>query len=356
MKLASIEKIEKVYEHPNADKLQLVKVLGFQCVVPIGLYKEGDLIIYIQPDTVLPKDQQWAEEYLKYSPKRVRACKIRQEWSEGIVAPFDKFKEIIPKNGYYDSININLPIEIYDDLPDWISLTYKVSIDVGDDISEMIGVVKYDPPLPKDIQAKGGLPYQISKTDEDRFENLGDKIPYGEKVDIDLKIDGQSATYGYKVDEDRFFITGRRFEIDHESENRYSVHVKKVKEKIINYCKKHNVSLAFRGESYGNGIQSHKLNPHSSKPHSLAIFSVWNIDERKYENKNSKHYYENACKEIGLETVDMLEKDVILTEELIKKYSLDLKKLPNGNHFEGVVIKHKNGSFKIINKYYDSNK
>lgn len=208
--------------------------------------------------------------------------------------------------------------------------------------------------------------YDISVKDNHNFyannvlvhncENLGDKIPYGEKVDIDLKIDGQSATYGYKVDEDRFFITGRRFEIDHESENRYSVHVEKVKEKIINYCKKHNVSLAFRGESYGNGIQSHKLNPHSSKPHSLAIFSVWNIDERKYENKDSKHYYENACKEIGLDTVDMLEKDVILTEELIKKYSVDLKKLPNGNYFEGVVVKYTNGSFKIINKYYDSNK
>lgn len=142
MKLASIEKIEKVYEHPNADKLELVKVLGFQCVVPIGLYQEGDLIIYIQPDTVLPKNQKWAEEYLKYSPKRVRACKIRQEWSEGIVVPLTKF------NG-----DTGIVMEILDE---------------GEEVSEMIGVVKYDPPLPKDIQAKGGLPYQISKTDEER--------------------------------------------------------------------------------------------------------------------------------------------------------------------------------------------
>lgn len=330
MKLASIEKIEKVYEHPNADALELVKVLGYQCVVPIGKYNDGDIIVFIQPDTVLPKDQEWAEEYLKYSPKRVKAVRLRGEWSEGIVAPMTKF---LGDTGIVLSV-----------------------LDTGTEVSEMIGVVKYDPPLPKDIQAKGGLPYQMSKTDEERFENLGDKIPFGELVDITLKIDGQSATYAYKVDEDRFFITGRRFEIDHESENRYSVHVEKVKEKIISYCKKYNVSLAFRGESYGNGIQASKNNVHSAKPHSLAIFSTWNLDKREYEDKGSLHYYVNACAEMGLDTVDMLEEEVPLTQELIDKYSKEIKKLPNGNYFEGVVIKHANGSFKVINKHYDSNK
>lgn len=165
-----------------------------------------------------------------------------------------------------------------------------------------------------------------------------------------------NCSYGYKLDEDRFFITGRRFEIDHEAENRYSIHVEKVKDKIIAYCKKYNVSLVFRGESYGNGIQKSAKNPHSDLPHNIVFFSVYNIDERKYENKGDLHYYVNACAEAGLDTVDMIEEEVVLTEELIKKYSVDLKKLPNGNYFEGVVVKHKNGSFKIINKYYDSNK
>lgn len=95
MKLATIEKIDELIPHPNADKLEICKVLGFQCVVPKGLHKQGDIVVYIQTDTVLPKDQEWAEEYLKYSPKRTKAVRLRGEWSEGIVAPLSKFGEII---------------------------------------------------------------------------------------------------------------------------------------------------------------------------------------------------------------------------------------------------------------------
>jgi len=51
----------------------------------------------------------------------------------------------------------------------------------------------------------------------------------------------------------------------------------------------------------------------------------------------------------------MIEEDVIITQELIDNYSKELKKL-NGFPFEGIVIKHANGSFKIINKHYDANK
>lgn len=329
MKLATIEKIDKLYQHPNADRLEIVEVLGYQCVVPKGLHKEGDLVGYIQPDTVLPNDQEWAEEYIRYSPKRIKAVKLRGEWSEGVVAPLSKWGS---------------------------AMDYITDNDIGLEISDIIGVTKYEPPLPKDLSAVGGLPYQMGKTDEDRFENLKNKIPFGVLCDITLKVDGQSATYGYKLDEDRFFVTGRRFEISAEEENRYSIHAPKVKDKIIEYCKKHNVSLAFRGESYGNGIQSNSNNPHSSKEHSLAIFSIWNIDERRYENKGSQHYFKNVCDELDIERVPILEEDVLLTQEHLDHYSKDIKKLPNGNSFEGVVVQHENGSFKIINKDYDSSK
>lgn len=340
MKLASIEKIEKVYPHPNADRLELAKVLGYQCVVPKDIYSDGDTVVFIQPDTVLPKNQEWAEEYLKYSPKRVKAVKLRQEWSEGIIVPMIKFVGILP------IISVNNVIEVKEA---WANK-------VGDDISDIIGVTKYEPPIPANESAIGRLPYQMSKTDEERFENLGDKIPYGKMCDVTLKIDGQSATYGYNLEEDKFFITGRRFEVSSEDENRYSVHAYKVKDKLIEYCKKHNVSLALRGESYGNGIQSGSKNPHSSLEHNLAIFSVWNIDERRYENKGSKHYFKDVCEELDIDYVPILEENVEITEELLNKYSKELKKLPNGNYFEGVVIQHPEGSFKVINKFYDSEK
>lgn len=332
MKLATIEKIQDVFDHPNADKLEFVKVLGYNCIVPKGKYTVGDTIVFIQPDTTLPKDEEWAEEYLKYSPKRVKAVKLRGEWSEGIVMPINIFYDYISKFG--------VVIEPF----------------IGLEVSKIIGVTKYEPPLPTEMNAKGRLPYDLCKTDEDRFENIDEnKLPFGEIVDVSEKIDGQSVTFGYKVDEDNFFVTSRSLEISTEHENRYTVHMSKVKDKIIEYCKKYIVSLAFRGESYGNRIQNNKLNPYSNSPHSFAVFSVWNLDKREYEEKDSKHYYVNVCKEAGLETVPMIEENVKLTKELLKKYSVDLKKI-NDHYFEGVVIKHSNGSFKVINKYYDMNK
>lgn len=328
MKLATIEKITNIRNHPNADKLDICNVLGYQCIILINKYQDGDLIVFIQPDTCLPKDQVWAVEYLQYAPKRIKAIKLRKEWSEGIIVPLEKWAATM------DHINEN---------------------DIGLDISEAIGVTKYEPPLPSDIKATGGLPYQISKTDEEKWENMVDKLPFGELVDVSLKIDGQSSTHYYHVNDKKYGVTGRRFEVDVENENRYTVHAPKIREQITKYCEENNVSLAFRGESYGNGIQGDAHNPHATKPHSFAIYSIWNIKERRYELKGSEYYYAKVCKKLELETVPMIEENIVLTKELIDKYSGDLKKI-NGQPFEGVVVKHVNGSFKIINKHYDSNK
>lgn len=83
---ASVEIIKSVKAHPNADRLDLVQVLGFQCVTQKGLYSEGDRIVYVRPDAVLP-EEAWAEEYRKYSPKRIKAVKLRGIFSEGVVLP-----------------------------------------------------------------------------------------------------------------------------------------------------------------------------------------------------------------------------------------------------------------------------
>ena len=83
MKLASIEVIKEVKTHPNADKLDVVKVLGYEAIVPRDKYKVGDLIVFIQPDTVLP-DLPWAQFY-KAKSNRVKAIRLRQVWSFGVV-------------------------------------------------------------------------------------------------------------------------------------------------------------------------------------------------------------------------------------------------------------------------------
>lgn len=50
----------------------------------------------------------------------------------------------------------------------------NTSFKEGDDVTEELGIVKYDPPVPANLLgiAKGRFPGYIPKTDEERIQNL----------------------------------------------------------------------------------------------------------------------------------------------------------------------------------------
>lgn len=327
MKIATIEKIKEVHPHPNADSIEFVKVLGYQCIVPKNKWKVGDWCILIQPDTVLP-DDEWAQVY-KSKSKRVKAIKLRGEWSFGIV------EDLVILGGDRAIIEMAFPTE-------------------GLDISEDLGIIKYEAPVPQDLNAKGGLPFGICKTDEERFQNFDVTKYFGEIVDISLKIDGQSFTAFYK--DGQIGVCGRTMEYKLESNNNYTINFKKynLEEKLRAYCEKHSVNIALRGEQYGSGIQGHQNNPHSKHPLGLMFFSCWDIDNCRYFNPDEQHYYRNVCRELDLPMVPLEVYSSPFSQEHINFYqnATDL----NGNMFEGVVVTGHNFSFKIINLNYDSRK
>jgi RNA ligase (TIGR02306 family) len=333
---ATLELIGEVKAHPDADRLDLVKILGFQCVTQKGLYKGGELVVYIRPDALLPVEP-WTEEYRKYSPKRIKAVKLRGEWSEGIIVPI----EILPQ-------------EVQAKLSQRFAPEGE---GIGSDVSDILGVTHYEPPAPQDLKAKGGLPYGIPKTDEERFENWYKRLPFGEKVDIQLKIDGQSCSYYYDIKTEKFGVLGRSLELHEIFENNYTAHIERydIKNKLTQFCLKENASICVRGESYGGGIQGSGINPHGQGPKGWAMFSVYLMDERRYAEKGDRFYFKNIAAELDLPIADMIEEDVELTQELLEKYSTGITQL-NGKAFEGVVVKTKDTSFKIINKHYDSKK
>lgn len=329
--MATIEHILEVKPHPNADKLELAMVLGYQCVVPKDTYKAGDTIIYVQPDNVLPTEAEWSTTYRKYAPNRIKAIKLRNEWSEGLI----------------------IDLGVLDKIPG--ADVYKMA-EVGTELSEVMGIVRYESPENNEGNAIS-LPYNLPKTDENRSEKLKFKLDDNCVVDVTLKIDGQSWSAYYNLKDDRFGILGRKTEINLNESNNYTQHNVKydIETKLRKYCKENGVSLCIRGESYGKGIQNNPMNPHCKLEKDLAIFSVYLINEHRYAHKGDKYYYPNVCKELGLPTVPMLEENVILTQELIMKYSKGINKV-NDQPFEGVVIKGEDFSFKVINKQYDSSK
>lgn len=333
--LATIETISEVIQHPNADRLEIVKVRGFECIVPIGAHTVGERVILVHPDAQLPDspEQAWAQPYLKYcgSKNRVKAAKLRGVWSMGIVVPF-----IVAPGG------------------------------VGDDVSEWMGVTKYEPPLPKNVNAKGGLPFGIPKTDQISWQNAPRMIAQnlGEPVEVSWKIDGSSTTVYCRLTEDGP-VTGvcsRSLELKNDPEftNQWleAVRNQEVIERLTAYCLFHKVSVALRGELYGAGVQAFAHNPHAKGEKRIAFYDSWLIDERRSPAPGDQHYYRMLCMELGLEVVPAVEHGS-LTESLIKYYdsmydsmNLDGNMVP----FEGVVVRGKFGSFKIINKHYDSRK
>lgn len=326
---ATIEQILEIKPHPNADKLEIATILGYTCVVQKGMYEAGDVVVYIRSDSVLP-DMEWATPYKAYAPKRVRIIKLRGEWSEGIVMPMSVYRNAYNADEYCE---------------------------VGLVVSGQLGITHYEPKAPQALNAKGILPYEIPKTDEERWENFADKLPYGEPVDVTLKIDGQSATYFYKLGDELVGIASRGLELKPEYNNNYTAIFNNynIGQTLKEFCIANNVSLAIRGEIYGNGVQGYKHNPHSKLPLDFALFSVWLIDERRYARLGDPFYFVTLAHHLGLPTVPIFEVNEPLSRELVDKYSIGIDNI-EGRPFEGVVINHANGSFKVINKHYDSQK
>ena len=116
------------------------------------------------------------------------------------------------------------------------------------------------------------------------------------------------------------------------------------------YCIQNQISLCVRGESCGNGRNGHKANVDAKQPTAWKVYSVWDIEKRRYIPLEEEHNFITVANACGFEHVPVLEQNVVLTPELIKKYADD------DIGFEGVVIHCKGNTFKVISKPYDSRK
>ena len=83
--------VKRVHNHPNADRLDICEVLGYQCCVARDELKSGDKKIYIPIDSVLPEklsDELGVTAHL--SRGRVRQVRLRGEPSFGIIMDIPK--------------------------------------------------------------------------------------------------------------------------------------------------------------------------------------------------------------------------------------------------------------------------
>jgi RNA ligase (TIGR02306 family) len=328
-KLASVVKIVDIQPIVGADAIMVASVKGWKVVVKKDEYKVGDLAVYYEIDSFLPVRPQF--EFLRKSSFkrmgssegfRLKTIKLRGQISQGLLTP--------------------IPADISDPKE-------------GDDLTEALGIVKYEPPIPAQLagKIKGTFPSFIPKTDEIRIQNFESEVgfsPVGERAYVTEKLDGTSFTCYFN--NGVFGVCGRNWELSETDDNSLwrMAKVLELKDKMT----KHGKNIALQGELIGAGING---NLYGMSDHKLFFFTGYDID------KGRRMFFDElewVLFGLQLQMVPVLEKYgfVIPNENNIVDYML---KYAEGKSVlnmevdrEGVVVRglEKEFSFKAISNTY----
>lgn len=310
-KLASIQIISDIKPIENADFIEVGVVNGWEVVIKKNAFKIGDKCVYFEIDSVLPVENF---PFLEETKGRVRTIKLRKQISQGLCLPIS---EVLGDDVY----------------------------NVGDDVTEILGVIKYEVPEAFKMGDSAGVfpNHLIQKTDEERIQSNLEYIgiflnkPWVSTV----KYDGTSSTFGW--DDDVFVQCGR----NHKKKDGDNVFYDMVEKYDLKKIPK---KYMIQGEICGPRIQKNCLN---IKNNDLFIFIVFNKETKEYLTYDERIEF---CKNYGLKHVELNDRG--------EDFQFNLKELlerSEGNYLsgktrEGLVyeIDHspKRVSFKVINNKF----
>jgi RNA ligase (TIGR02306 family) len=322
--LATIQRVKKISAIPESDFLEIAHIMGWQCVVKKGEFREGELGVYFEVDSFLPIDPRY--EFLRSSSYRenpdngegfrIRTVKLRGQLSQGLILPLPSFPEF---EGFNE----------------------------GDDVTENLGVRKWY--IPETSTAGGTVigdrPYGMPTSDETRVQSATDLIERlsGKPYYITTKMDGTSGT-AYYID-GKVGCCSRNKEIKDEPDALYWLPVYKygLKEKLAALGK----NIILIGEICGPGIQKNKLRLPAIE---WYVFDIIDMDAG-YCIPYDKIC--EICATLGVSVVPLEERGESFAyslEELLEKAK---GKYPSGLDKEGIVVRDaerpKSISFKVLN-------
>jgi RNA ligase (TIGR02306 family) len=286
-KLASIKPITHIKPIPDADAIECAIVDGgWPVVVKKGEYKPGDVAIYLEIDSWVPHELapflskgQEPREYNGVKGERLRTVKLRGQVSQGLLLPFTA----------QFAIKLGAPAGA------------KFTDYVGRDVTEVLGVQKWEPPIPAQLQGqmKGPFPYFVPKTDQERCQNLRAEIfedHRGELYEVTVKLDGSSTTIFVKDGE--INVCSRNINLCETEGNSFwkAARNQNILDTLTEYCKEIGQDLAIQGELIGEGIQG---NPEKLKGQRFYLFDVYNITERRYLNPKERYFVQTLLVDMG---------------------------------------------------------
>lgn len=155
--------------HPNADRLEVAVIKGWQTVVSKGQFATGQAVVYFPPDVLLPQgrtDEFGVTKYCQSQPEgmfRVRKTRLRGEPSFGFAVPAAEGQV------------------------------------VGEVVTDLYGAKKYEPPvlgMQGDILG-GGHPQFLPFTEIENLHRYPDLFQDGEQVVATEKIHGIQVRIGW---------------------------------------------------------------------------------------------------------------------------------------------------------------
>ena len=252
-KLASIRRIAEIAPIADADAIEAVRVDGWWVVARKNEFQVDDLVCYFEIDSWIPtglapfltKPGKEPREYEGERGERLRTVRLRGQLSQGLIIP----------------------------------LSNIMSTSEGDDLTELLGIRKYDPPVPAQLagQIKGVFPSFIKKTDQERIQNLPEWPEKHRDVlwEVSVKLDGSSMTVYYNNGDSG--VCSRNLDLKEDESNTFWKVTKRYR--IIEALSSLRCNIAIQGELIGEGIQG---NHEKIKGQDFFVFDIWDIDQQRH--------------------------------------------------------------------------
>jgi RNA ligase (TIGR02306 family) len=119
--------VDEVFEHPNADRLDIAVIKGWNCVVGRNQYKPGDKVIFVPPDSIIP--EEIIESYKLYTeePQEDGTIKRKTYFKNGNRVGTTKLRGCVSQGLI-------------------LSIPEGTSFSIGQDVATELGITKWEPP------------------------------------------------------------------------------------------------------------------------------------------------------------------------------------------------------------------
>jgi RNA ligase (TIGR02306 family) len=317
-KLVSVQRVVDLHPIPGADVIEVATVLGWRVVVKKNEFAVGDLCAYFEIDSLLPLRPEFS--FLKDSDikevdvngelirgYRLHTVKLRGQISQGLCLHLDA---VLGPVGWTDDA--------------------IAALAEGDDITDTLGVVKWDRPLPMGGSPEGPFPWYIPKTDQTRIQSAPEVLAVwaDESVAVTEKLDGSSCTIYFDAD-DAMHVCSHELCWLPESDNVFWKAAR-----ALNLDPAKLTGLALQGEVVGGKVQGNRYNVGTR----FYAFDIYDYDIGWYLDFAE---FESLCLELGVPYVPVLEHERRLLQSVDEwvAYATRRSALNPGIWAEGVVVR-----------------